>query len=115
MNPPERGWCETPLSESQARAEVERHGSIKEAAAAYGVHRSTFSYWLNRDVHKQRMRRYYAAHTERKLAQVREWYFQMGSVQYNERLLKLRRYKGLRRMSKRGEASRWPATGPRMK
>jgi hypothetical protein len=70
-----------------------------------GVPISTFRSWLDPEVNRERARRWYAhpANAERKCEYMREYYFNMPSIQRIEKDLRDRRAKALRRIAKRKE------------
>lgn len=104
------------LTQDEARALVEQHGSQQAAANAIGVPRSTFQYWLDPESHRARCRKRYSADPERFRAQMRESYHADPEVRrarnrerwanlsgpaYAKRLLQMRRQHALRRMAER--------------
>lgn len=89
------------LSPEEARQLVERKGNISAAARAIGVPRSTFQYWLDPEVDRERHRRRYHADPEPKKQAQRRYWENLSGTAYNRRLLQMRRVNALRRMVER--------------
>lgn len=90
-----------PLTEAEAAALVEKYGSQKAAAEAYGVPRHTFRYWLNRGQEQAQRRRRYRENPEPQRTRARERWENLSGLEYSRRLLQQRRIKALHRMAER--------------
>lgn len=90
----------TPTPE-QVRELVEHFGGQRRAGEAAGVARTTIQYWLNPAPTMARMRRHYAANTERYLTEQRERYHNLSGYAYNRLRLRQRRVKALHRRAER--------------
>lgn len=89
------------LTPEQAADVVDWAGDRSAAARAIGVPRSTFVYWLDPEPNLARFRRNYAADPEAKARRNRTWYEALSGLEYNRRLLYMRRVKALHRRAQR--------------
>lgn len=90
-----------PVTSQQAHRWAHRYGGLNRAARALGVAEPTFRHWLDRSVKNAAYRERYAANGERKREYERERYWSKTGVQYNHRLLQIRRAKALKRIANR--------------
>jgi hypothetical protein len=94
------------LTQAEARAAVEQHGSKRAAAKALGVPRSTFYHWLDPEPGRKRAREWYESSEENRehhRQKARDWYENASGFQLNRRRLQIRRIKALRRIKQRRE------------
>lgn len=80
------------LTPDEARALIEQHGSIAAAARVVGVAHSTFSYWLDPEPTRRRMRRLRRdpAFSARELDRQIERYENLPNDEYRKRLHQMR-------------------------
>jgi hypothetical protein len=89
------------LTQAEARAAVERHGGIANAARAIGVHRTTFTHWLDPEKGRANARRWYQKNGDYQREKSRKQYWEMSGLKLAERRLQIRRIKALKRLEAR--------------
>ena len=89
------------LTPEQTQDLVDHFGGLRPASRAVGIHNTTLWYWLNPERKRKRERERYRQNPEAKRAAVRERYENFSGVEYNRRLLQMRRVKALHRRRQR--------------